>query len=260
MFEGHHHNIIEIYFLISGQRYYFIGDKAHLVMPRDLVIIPENVEHKVFSAGIGSYQRYILYTDRDFISENLKPDVANSLFDILARNKFVYKIKDPSTIELTFHKMLNLGLENPDTSSKKKVLSSLSTDILLAVEHSISILNASENEQELSYVNKNMLEIAEYINKNHAIKITLDDLAQKFNLSKYYLCKLFKKSIGLTFSEFLNNIRVTEAKNLLENTELSISQIAVKIGYKDAGFFCRVFKNIMGITALKYRKQTKLDI
>ncbi len=260
MFEGHHHNIIEMYYLLSGQRYYFIGGKAHLVMPGDLVIIRENVEHKVFAAGIGSYKRYILNTDREFVHTHLSDITANCLTSFIDSNIFVLRPKDTSFIELLFHKMQNLNLDIPDTKEKKEFLAAYSINILEEVEKAIASFEANDDYQELSYVNKNILEIAEYINTHHANTITLDILSEKFNLSKFYLCKLFKKSIGMTFSEFLNSIRITEAKNLLENTEMSIGQVASKVGYNDIGYFCRVFKNTMQITALKYRKQTKRDM
>ncbi len=260
MFEGHQHDIIEIYFLISGQRYYFIDGKAHLVMPRDLVIIRENIDHKVFSAGIGTYSRYILYADREFINTTLEPDTAQSLNSSIDKDIFVFKIKEASNLEIFFHKMQNLELNHTDTSDKKDALKKHCTNILKEIDKSIIHEEPTKEQEHLSYVNKNMLEIAEYINNNHADKITLDHLSSKFNLSKFYICKLFKKSIGMTFSDFLNNLRITEAKSLLENTELSISQISKTVGYNDTGYFCRMFKKTMQITALKYRKQTKADI
>ena len=148
--------------------------------------------------------------------------------------------------------MLALELTNPTTTAQKDYLLNYSSQIISDI--SASLEEPDSQTADIDYVNKNMLQITEYINADYKSNITLDALENRFNLSKYYLCKLFKKSVGFTFSDFLNQVRVTEAKKLLETTELSVADIAHKTGYSDISYFCRVFKKIMGITALKYRK------
>ena len=254
MFEGHHHHEIEIYYLASGQRYYYINGKTHLVMPRDLVIVREDLAHRVFSAGIGQYERYLLYTNREFIAECLKENERDNFYRAIDSDAFVYRLHDPSKVELLFRKMLSLDLIKPLSIEQKKELERYSAQIISDISTSLS--ETGSQTADVGYVNKNMLLITEYINANYKSNITLDILASKFSLSKYYLCKLFKKSVGFTFSDFLNQVRVTEAKKLLETTELSVADVAYETGYSDIAYFCRVFKKLMGITALKYRKES----
>lgn len=252
MFEEHSHDEIEIYFLISGQRYYFINNETHLVLPRNLVLIRENLPHKVFSAGYGHFERYILYINRHILTRKLNISDSERIFDIFDGNKFVYRLDDAAIIESILHKMYVSGLENPNSLQKRELLLSLTAELLNKLADSIK--NLDDSPSDISYVNKNMIQIADYINKNYSTKISLSFLAEKFSLSKYYLCKLFKKSIGFTFSDFLNNVRITEAKKMLETTDLKVAEIASKTGYNDIAYFSRVFKKNMGISPLKYRK------
>ena len=255
MFEGHHHQEIEVYFLVSGQRYYYIDNQTHLVMPRDLVIIREDLPHRVFSAGYGQFERYIIYIDRKFVSENLTDEAARSLFNIFDSDTFVYRLQNPAKIESLYRRMHTEGLARPKGADKRKALTELASELLSEVSASLNAY--SPTNAKVSYVNKNILQIAAFINQNHGQKLSLDLLSEKFNLSKYYLCKLFKNSFGYTFSDFLNHVRITEACKLLENSDLSVAEIAQKTGYSDIAYFCRVFKKIMGISALKYRKSSE---
>ncbi len=255
MFEGHHHHEIEIYFLVSGQRYYYINNQTHLVMPRDLVIIREDLPHRVFSAGYGQFERYIIYIDRKFVSESLNEAAAQTFFNILDSDTFVYRLQNPAKIETLYRRMYTEGLANPKNADERKLLVALASELLGEV--SASLNEYSTTHAKTSYVNKNILQISAFINQNHAEKLSLDLLADKFNLSKYYLCKLFKNSFGYTFSDFLNHVRITEACKLLESGDDSVAKIAKKTGYSDIAYFCRVFKKIMGVSALKYRKSSQ---
>ena len=255
MFENHYHNEIEIYFLISGQRYYFIENGTHLVMPGNLVIIREYVPHKVFSAGYRYFERYLLNVSRAFIGKHFDPEDSQRLFDIIGSDKFIYRLKTPAKIENIFHKMAAESLEHPKDAQKLTLLRALTVELLTEIKEIAEAGSLAETD--ISYVNKNILQIAGYINKYYSEKITLDFLAEKFSLSKYYLCKLFKNSFGLTFSSFLNHVRIIEAKKLLETTSLSVSEIAKRTGYSDITYFSRVFKKVMGTSALKLRKSLK---
>ena len=96
-------------------------------------------------------------------------------------------------------------------------------------------------------------DIKEYIEANYNKKITLDDLAEKFYINKFYLSKIFRECYGMTVNNYLMYIRITKAKQLLRFTDLSIETIGIQCGIEDVNYFSRVFKKIEGITPRKYR-------
>lgn len=101
----------------------------------------------------------------------------------------------------------------------------------------------------------NLLEVRNYLDENYKKKIVLDDLAQKFNINKYYLTRIFKEQFGTSIINYILGIRITEAKNLLRFSNLSIEEIGLQCGIGDAYYFSRVFKRIEGMNASTYRKQ-----
>ena len=75
------------------------------------------------------------------------------------------------------------------------------------------------------------------------------------NISPYYFSKVFKEECGLNFIEYLTNIRIDKAKELLEKSNLSIKEICVSCGYTDPNYFSRSFKKNVGVTPTEYKEK-----
>jgi len=99
-------------------------------------------------------------------------------------------------------------------------------------------------------------QMVKYIDNNYKNKLHLKDLSVKFYINQVYCCQLFKKNLGKTFSEYVTDLRIKKACELLKNTELTIDEIATKVGYMDYYYFNKVFKKQCGITPMKFRKSS----
>ncbi|MFC5404092.1 response regulator transcription factor [Cohnella soli] len=84
--------------------------------------------------------------------------------------------------------------------------------------------------------------------------ISLDDVAEGIHLSKNYFCNVFKAETGLTFWDYLTQIRIEKAKELLQ-TDMKTYEIAYTVGYENASYLSKVFKKAHGITPSEYRKK-----
>ena len=93
-----------------------------------------------------------------------------------------------------------------------------------------------------------------YIEENFHLGLSLEDVAQQVYLSPCYFSRLFKQVKGWSFSEYLTQVRMEEARRLLINTDCQISEIASRIGYRDARYFSQVFKRNEGCTPISYRR------
>ena len=94
-----------------------------------------------------------------------------------------------------------------------------------------------------------------YIEDHFDKDISLDDVSRVVNISPYYFSKVFKEASGLNFIEYLTNIRIEKAKDLLENSNLSIKEICVSCGYTDPNYFSRSFKKNVGVTPTEYKEK-----
>ncbi|NQX59898.1 response regulator transcription factor [Paenibacillus qinlingensis] len=102
--------------------------------------------------------------------------------------------------------------------------------------------------------NSYFAQMVKYIDTNFQSELYLKDLSVKFLINQVYCCQLFKKNLGKTFSEYVTDLRIKKACELLKHTELSIDEIAAKVGYMDYYYFNKVFKKHSGITPTKFRK------
>ena len=93
-----------------------------------------------------------------------------------------------------------------------------------------------------------------YVQANY-IDITLDDLAEKFFLSKPYLSKYIKEKSGMTFGDLVKKIRMKKAKALLKSSNMTVENIAMSVGYQNVEHFNRLFKENAGCTPMKWRKR-----
>lgn len=96
-------------------------------------------------------------------------------------------------------------------------------------------------------------EIREYLIENYTHKILLEELAEEFYISKYHLSREFKNEYDITIGNYLLNLRIARAKELLRFSAMPIEEIAGECGISDTSYFTKVFRKSEGMTALEYR-------
>lgn len=104
-----------------------------------------------------------------------------------------------------------------------------------------------------SKINARLKEILEYIHNNYFEHISLSSLSERFLMSESYIARLFKKELGCKPSEYINRIRISVAKTLLSETDISITEISEKTGFSDVYYFSKTFKRIEGVSPSQLR-------
>ena len=100
-----------------------------------------------------------------------------------------------------------------------------------------------------------MEKVKSYLDENYKEHVTLELLSQKFYINKYYLTKIFKETYGVTIISYLETRRITQAKNLLRFTDMTVDEISAAIGMNDANYLARRFRKIEGMSPGEYRKK-----
>jgi len=97
-----------------------------------------------------------------------------------------------------------------------------------------------------------------FIEEHHAEGLTLEQVARAAHMSTFYFCKMFHKSTGVNFTEYVSRVRVEKARNLLLNPNLRISEIAYEVGFQSLTHFNRVFKKLLGQSPTAFRAHLKV--
>ena len=97
----------------------------------------------------------------------------------------------------------------------------------------------------------------DYITENCHRNISLEEVAQTVHLSHFYFSRLFKQEKGHNFVDFITKVRVDRAKMMLQDPDHTVVQIATEVGYQDASYFCRVFRQATSMTPKQYRSELR---
>ena len=241
-----HYEIMNIY-SANNNAILYLCDKKYTIPANSFILIPPHTEH---------YTERNLHSNRLILS--LSQKYAQTIFDFLeidlksffSNNVLVYsnaQINELYSIgkEILFE-MNKTG--NEKASSTIRALTAKFIDIL---SH-----NLTNQESRFYHIQDSpVYSVINYLKKNYAQRITLDDISEKFLTNKFYLCKQFKKEIGLSVIEFLIQTRINHARDFLENSTLTLAEIAYKTGFESTSYFSRAFKSLVGISPGRYRKQ-----
>ena len=102
---------------------------------------------------------------------------------------------------------------------------------------------------------RNVQAVKDYLDQHYSEKISLDNLAEQFYINKFYLTRIFREQFGLSVSAYLQQVRITHAKQLLRFTDQSIEKTGQECGMNDANYFSRIFRKTEGVSPGEYRKQ-----
>ncbi len=240
---NHYHNYFEIYYMKKGTCCYFIGNKIYNVATHDLIVIPNGVIHNATYQDY-NYERLLLQFDNDFIN----PELFSMLQNLLKQH--IYRPKNYTEVEKILNKIEYEDRQN-DVVSEELIKCHL-TELFSYIIRNESCYKVSDDTEKANSIIEDTII---FINKNFASQISLDTISKKTGFSKFYFSKLFKKSTGLGYKEYLLMIRMREAKKLLTSTNKSISNIAFLCGFNDSNYFSTIFKNTNNCSPNLYRKK-----
>ena len=101
---------------------------------------------------------------------------------------------------------------------------------------------------------------AQYIKKHYNENLAINSLAELYNMSPNYFSSVFKKELNQSAVNYITEVRMEKAREYLKDTDLSVIEIAERVGYEDSQYFFRVFKRTAGVTPLQFRQQHRLNM
>lgn len=113
------------------------------------------------------------------------------------------------------------------------------------------LLEQKKEDDPVAEYSKVAIDMIRFVEENYASNLTLQDAAEYFGYNKQYFCKWCKNEIGVSFTEFLNAVRITHARNFLTGG-CSVEETAEKCGFSDPSYFSKVFKKFVGTTPKAY--------
>ncbi|WDQ31655.1 AraC family transcriptional regulator [Paenibacillus marchantiae] len=252
----HYHDAYEILYLISGDFYYYIGDRTYQVAGGTLLFMDIHERHKLVNSGCNMYERVTLLFKKEFLQQFCTRGQCEDLLELFKSDYRALKMtgKDQHFIEQLFQKMIQEGKKQARGYEQYQQI--LLVELLLYLNRKLfDSLVAPLVESNRTH--KKVLDIVNHVNQHYMEPLKLCEISRQFDISSSYLCRTFKESTGFSFIEYINNIRIKEARDLLVGSSFNVTEIAGMVGFDNTSHFGRTFKLMMGISPLCFRKQFK---
>ena len=250
----HYHDCYELYYLHAGDRYYFIKDKTYHATEGSVVFIEPYAIHCTCNFEKKGYDRTVIYFKREF-AEGVLNALGSDFFDSYGNDCHIHKTN------LADRALIRLTIENMQAAYDSA--SDCETYLKAALVHLLLLLSghrASSDIPAIEYANpthRMISEITGYINNNYSENITLKAISVRYYISPCYFSRTFKSLCGLSFTEYLNNVRIKAAEELLAGTDMTVTDISAAVGFSGSTHFDRVFKKITGVSPTAYRRNGK---
>lgn len=247
----HFHDWIEIVYLLTGTLIFYIEDKEyHLKKGQFIVVDPMSIHN---SESLQGNTAILLQIPMSFL-EQFDADIRKYKIEI------DYEVQDP--IKKEELNRLGYVLQELIAVSEMKKQGYIFRCYqlifeLLNIVYSSFAVKLPEQEQKKYYKNRERIEeIIAYVEKHYKEQITIKQMAEQVNISEIYFTRFFKKMMGITFIQYLNQVRLQQVQKDLLYTDYSIQYILDKNGFYNYKLFMRIFKERFQCTPKQYRKKT----
>ena len=252
----HFHNEYEIFYILEGERLFFFNNRNFIASKGDLILVDTNLIHmtKSVSEDDTGHNRIILYVSSSRMQDLDRKYPTLQLVRFFHQHFGVYHLTPGQQEQfMDLYYLFKQECREKEHNYKQAVeLAVTSYFLRLTRELDYQAQEGPLGPDIGKY--RHVYEIADYLSEHCEETLSLDDLAARFFLSKYYACRVFKEVTGYTISEYINIHRIQKAKRYLEETDLSVARIADLVGYGTMTHFEKTFKTYMTVSPLKYRK------
>ena len=249
----HWHDEFEIIYVRSGFLTVSISGESYIGKTGEaFVVSPGNLHLMGSQSGTVDYYtflfplKYISFRTDDMLDEKLLEPLNSGHLMICPRVKDTAKELCEQLIEI---------YEAKKDESESKITTQVRTKIILLQFILEMWKKGFVIENDTSGRNTVEKEMVSYIQQNFTGKISLREFGEQFHLSEKYISRYFKEHFHITLSQYITHLRLEHAKQLLQDTDIPVTEIAMQSGYQNVSYFIRSFKKTYGVSPLKYRKK-----
>lgn len=255
----HYHPELQLAYILQGTGDLFIGDSITSFHPGTLFLI-------------GSNQSHLFKSDPEFFEEDetKKSQSISVFFHEQSLGQGFFDISEMSTVRhlmerskrgIKFHS----AIAEEVGPRMNRLMNKKGFDRFIEVLDILNLLSQTSEYEYLAEVSsphpptdqesRRVNDVINYILNNYKENIELETIADIAHYSKAAFCKFFKQRTRKTFSQFLNEVRISQACKLLQQTDMNISRIGYESGYNNISHFNRQFKKHTGLTPREYAKK-----
>lgn len=255
MNEEHRHNYYEVFYMAEGERIFYQNGIPYKVSKNQIIVIPPEYSHMTISVKPARQVLYFFGFPADWFDDFIPGYTTKEIFSS------TQLIADANEGEGDYVTGIISGLDELSQSVGALRTARLKSAVFDLIFNHTGYAQSHDNDIYVSQGKLNpqvkYMMMSGYIKKNFAQKLTLDMLAEKFDVSKCEISRNFKKYVGASFVEYINTLRITEAQSLISCTDSSFVDVAVTVGFDSLSRFGKVFRQISSMTPSEFKKHVR---
>lgn len=249
------HDFCELCYVECGDITLQLGGKSLHLEAGNTVFIAPNTEHSYFSsAGNNSRVFVICFECQSHMLKYMSGNIFSATEDEIY---CIRKIINDSNGTFTMNEKDQLELiPSPGFGGQQAIILQLEYMLIVLMRRCLSerksdviLLSGDKFYQDLVDI------IVDYLRGNVGKKIALNDICERFNYSRSFICKIFKEQTGSTLITYINKLKIAEAQRLLASRDMTVSEISEALGFSEAKYFGAIFKKLVGISPQAYREK-----
>lgn len=249
----HHHDFFEFYFFIGGTVQFLIEGKVYDLKPGDIVLVNTSELHQLSIKDLSApYERIVLWLNRDYVARLSTPDthLADCFDSPLHKNIIRADVEVQQHIRTLLNQILSRRGYNGYGS--ELLSGALLTELLILLN--IEIRDISTTPHVEARRSQLIEDLIGYINDHLDQALPIDELADRFYLSKFHLSREFRRQTGTTLHRFIRQKKLILAKELILQ-RLPITEVHKQCGFGDYSNFFRAFRSEYNITPRQFYEQ-----
>ena len=254
----HWHDELEIIYVKSGFLTVSISGESYIGNPGDaFVVSPGNLHLMGSDTGAVDYYTFLFpLKNLSFRADDLLED---KLLEPLNSGHLMINPRINDTAKELCEQLIEV-YEAKNDESESQLTAQIKTKIILLQFILEMWKKGFIIENDTSGRNTVEKEMVSYIQQNYTGKISLKEFGEQFHLSEKYISRYFKEHFHITLSQYVTYLRLEHAKQLLQDTDIPVTEVAMQSGYQNVSYFIRSFKKTYEISPLKYRNNMLNEI
>ncbi|MCX7711283.1 MAG: AraC family transcriptional regulator [Clostridia bacterium] len=253
-FEYHYHDFSKIIVFISGRVTYLIEGKAYKLKPWDILLVSSKEIHRPIIDSTVPYERVVIWVNPTFLERHSTEDCnLSACFTLAADNNCNVLRLDPEILRGLRAVLSQLEEACKGSEFGSRILkNSLFMQLIVSINRRVLEAKTDKVMKDIEY-DERINKILEYVNQNLSEELSIDAIAAKHYLSKYYLMHKFKQQTGYSIHNYILQKRLIEANFQIKKGKPA-SEVCAACGFNDYSSFVRAFKKMFGLSPRNYYK------
>lgn len=252
--EYHYHEFDKLILLLGGKVTYVVEGVTYFLKPWDVLLVQHNMIHKPTIDPLEPYERVVIWLGREWLEKRSDPGEALDTCFHTARERGFHLLRTDGGRRLQYMQSIQQLEEalRSDEFGAGRLADTLCQQLLIAVNRDILRSHTAVEAPDSYRVDLKMEEILKYITSHLEEELSVDALAKRFYLSRYYLMHRFKAVTGYTVHQYISQKRLLRAGELIRSG-VPVMKAAEQAGFSEYSTFLRAFQNTFHMSPREFR-------